>query len=370
MQSEFSVGRVKVNAGKTVIIAEAGVNHLKDISLAERLIATAAKAGADIIKFQTYSADGLVVKESPRFWDWEGEKVLGGTQHDSYSPLATPELEFTADLKGLCDKYEIEFMSTPFDEETLGVLESLDTPAYKIASGDITNFILLDAVAATGKPIFLSTGGSTAAEVDTAVKRLKQKDASALCVMHCSLSYPTRMQDAHLLAISALSEQFPGIPIGLSDHTIGPFIPALSVGLGCVAIEKHFTVDKGLPDSADHWLSIDGEELRQMVEYCRIAEAAMGHKSKSLSKAEEPARANARRSLVAASDIEAGAVITRDMLVAKRPATGISPIFLDEVIGRKISVSRSEGEILMPNDFSDDASFKRIYPEAMKLGPV
>ena len=126
----------------------------------------------------------------------------------------------------------------PFDEETLGVLESLDTPAYKIASGDITNFILLDAVAATGKPIFLSTGGSTAAEVDTAVKRLKQKDASALCVMHCSLSYPTRMQDAHLLAISALSEQFPGIPIGLSDHTIGPFIPALSVGLGCVAIEN------------------------------------------------------------------------------------------------------------------------------------
>ena len=208
MQSEFSVGRVKVNAGRTVIIAEAGVNHLKDISLAERLIATAAKAGADIIKFQTYSADGLVVKESPRFWDWNGEKVSGGTQHDSYSPLATPELEFTADLKGLCDKYEIEFMSTPFDEETLGVLESLDTPAYKIASGDITNFILLDAVAATGKPIFLSTGGSTAAEVDTAVKRLKQKDASALCVMHCSLSYPTRMQDAHLLAISALSEQF------------------------------------------------------------------------------------------------------------------------------------------------------------------
>ena len=370
MATSFKVGSVVVGHGRTVIIAEAGVNHLKDFDLAERLIHEAAVNGADIIKFQTYSADGLVVKNAPRFWDWAGEQKQSGTQHDSYSPLATPEFDFTKKLKDLCGQYGIEFMSTPFDLEALEVLEALDTPAYKIASGDITNFILLDAVGATGKPVFLSTGASTGAEIDSAVKRLLRAGSKDLCIMHCSLSYPTRMHDAHLNAILALKDMFPDFHIGLSDHTIGPFIPSLSVALGCVAIEKHYTVDKTLPDSADHWLSIDSAELKEMVGNCRVAEAALGHRSKSISRAEEPARANARRSLVAARDIPAGTEITKDMLCAKRPASGISPIYLDDVIGRVIGVTRNEGEVLEPNDFDGNAPFKRIYPEDFLVGPV
>lgn len=370
MVTNFSVGKVEIGSGRTVIIAEAGVNHLKDINLAERIIKEAAENGADIIKFQTYSADGLVVKNAPRFWDWSGEKKHSGTQHDSYSPLATPEFDFTKQLKDLCDQYGIEFMSTPFDLEAVEVLEALGTPAYKVASGDITNFILLDAIGSTEKPVFLSTGASTGAEIDCAVKRLLRAGTTNLCIMHCSLSYPTRMNDAHLKAIPALQELFPDFHIGLSDHTIGPFIPALSVALGCVAIEKHYTVDKTLPDSADHWLSIDSIELQQMVQNCRVAEAALGHKSKSVSSAEEPARANARRSLVAAQDIPAGTEITREMLCAKRPASGISPIYLDDVIGRVIEVTRNEGEILEPNDFQGNAPFKKIYPEDFASGSV
>lgn len=370
MATPFDVGSITVGGGRTAILAEAGVNHLKRLDLAERLIKEAAESGADVIKFQTYSADGLVVQTAPRFWDWKGEAKKGGSQHDSYDRLATPEYGFTSDLRDMCIHYNVEFMSTPFDRDAVEVLEKLDVSAYKIASGDITNFILLDDVASTGKPIFLSTGGSTAAEIERAVDRLEIGGARNICIMHCSLCYPTRMHDANLLAIVALAEHFPKYPIGLSDHTIGPFIPSLSIPLGCAAIEKHYTVDKTLPDSADHWLSIDSEELKQMVENCRIAEACLGHKSKSLSTAEESARANARRSLVLNRDVAAGTRITKEMLTAKRPATGISPIFLDHVIGQKTSVDKKNGEIIFPNDIEGDQRFKMIYPSSIEAGPV
>ena len=183
--------------------------------------------------------------------------------------------------------------------------------------------------------------------------------------MHCTLCYPTRKEDANIKAISALGRDFPNYPIGFSDHTIGPFIPALSVGFGCVAIEKHYTVDKTLPDSADHWLSIDSDDLRLMVKNLRTAEAALGDFSKSVIKSEEPARQNARRSLVVKSDLKKGHIISYDDLLAKRPSTGISPNNIDEIIGLTLSVDKMQDEILFPDDIEEDATFKRIMPNIL-----
>lgn len=361
----FEVGNVSVGTGKTVVIAEAGVNHLKEFALAERIICEAAEAGADIVKFQTYSAEGLTVRNAPRFWDWEGEHDKEGSQFDSYDLLATPEYEFTRFLKEKCDEYDVEFMSTPFDNLAVDMLESLGTPAYKIASGDITNFILLDHVAKTGKPIFLSTGAASTSEIRAAVSRLKGAGASDICIMHCTLCYPTRMGDANIRAIGALQRDFPDHLIGLSDHTIGPFIPALSVGFGCVAIEKHYTVDKTLPDSADHWLSIDTDDLKVMVNNLRVAEAALGDFSKSVLKCEEPARANARRSLVVTRHLKKGEVLMAEDLTAKRPATGISPDKIDEVIGLTLCCDINIDSVLMPEHLEGEGTFKRIYPSSL-----
>lgn len=361
----FKVGRVTVGSGKTVVMTEAGVNHLKQFDLAERIIAEAAEAGADIVKFQTYSAEGLTVRDAPRFWDWEGEHDKDGSQYDSYDLLATPEYEFTRFLKEKCDEYGVEFMSTPFDELAVKMLESLDTPAYKIASGDITNFILLDCVAKTGKPIFLSTGAASVAEIRAAVGRLEAAGVKDICIMHCTLCYPTRKGDANIRAIGALSRDFPTHLIGLSDHTIGPFIPALSVGFGCVAIEKHYTVDKSLPDSADHWLSIDTSDLRVMIENLRVAEAALGDFSKSVLKCEESARQGARRSLVVTRSMIKGETIVATDLTAKRPASGISPDKVDEVIGLTLARDIEVDTVLMPEHIQEDGTFKRIYPEIL-----
>lgn len=368
MGTSFKVGKVTVGNGHTVVIAEAGVNHLKEYDLAERIIQEAAEGGADIVKFQTYSADGLVVKDAPRFWDWAGERDKDGSQFDSYDFLATPEFEFTRFLKEKCDEYGVEFMSTPFDESAVVMLESLGTAAYKIASGDITNFILLDCVAKTGKPIFLSTGAASVAEIRAAVNRLEAGGVRDICIMHCTLCYPTRMGDANLRAIGALSRDFPMHTIGLSDHTIGPFIPALSVGFGCVAIEKHYTVDKTLPDSADHWLSIDTQDLRVMVDNLRVAEAALGDFSKSVLKCEEPARQGARRSLVVTRSMKRGEKLTPMDLTAKRPASGISPDKLDEVLGLTLAQDIGADSILMPEHIEEDGTFKRIYPEVLGTG--
>lgn len=361
----FKVGNVLVGGGKTVVITEAGVNHLKDYDLADRLISEAAKAGADIVKFQTYSAKHLTTKTAPRFWDWEGEEKEDGSQFDSYDKLATPEYEFNKFLKERCEAHGVEFMSTPFDVLAIDTLERLNTPAYKIASGDITNFILLDAVAKTKKPIFLSTGGSTTAEIRAAVTRLESGGVKDICIMHCTLCYPTRKEDANIRAIGALARDFPNYMIGYSDHTIGPFIPSLSIGFGCVVIEKHYTVDKTLPDSADHWLSIDTSELKVMVQNLRTAEAALGDFSKSLVKSEEPARQNARRSLVVTRDVKKGEIITEDMLTAKRPSIGIPPNKIDEVIGLTIGTNLSSDSVLMPEHIVEDGTFKRIYPSTI-----
>lgn len=356
----FKVGNVLVGGQKTIVIAEAGVNHLKDLKLAEELISGAAFAGADIVKFQTYDAAKLTTRNAPRFWDWEGEHDSEGSQYDSYSVLATPEREFTEKLVALCEKYAVEFMSTPFDVESASMLAKIGCKAFKMASGDITNVPLLRHVASQQLPIFLSTGASSIPEIRHAIEQIENIADVPICIMHCTLCYPTRAKDANLSALLDLRQEFPGYTLGFSDHTIGPTIPAASPLYNCKAIEKHYTTDKTLPDSADHWLSLDKTELATMVEMLRQIEKSVGSGTKSLLECEHRTRANARRSLVAQGKIKQGMRFTAENLTTKRPSGGVSPIYIDEIVGLTASRDIKDDEIIYPSDVLEDAEFKPI----------
>lgn len=363
----FDIGKITVGGSKTCVIAEVGVNHLKNLDLAEELISSATNAGADIVKFQTYSADTLTTKNAPRFWSWSGEHDSGGSQRDSYAVLATPELEFTRELVRLCEKHDVAFMSTPFDDATVDVLEALGSAAYKIASGDITNFPLIRKIAKTGKPLFLSTGASSIQEIKSAVAEIEKINKSIpVCIMHCTLCYPTRAEHANLSAILDLQKHFPNHILGLSDHTIGPAIPSASILYGVKAIEKHYTCDKTLPDSADHWLSIDEAELSVMTSMLRQIERAIGHGTKDVLRCEEIARSNARRSLVVKGSIKKGEKFSSENIIPKRPGFGISPDNIDEIIGLTSTSDLADDAVILPEHVLEDASFKPIM-EALLL---
>lgn len=347
---EFKIGKVRFSNNRTVIIAEAGVNHLGRMDLAEKLIKAAAQAGADIIKFQTYKAHKLTTKKAPRFWSWDGERKKKGSQYDSYSNLDSFDIDDYYNLKKICKNYKIEFMSTPFDLESVDILESLNVGGYKIASCDITNFPLLKYVAKTKKPILLSTGASQLQEIKNAVKVLEENGAKNIVIMQCVLCYPTQVKDANLSVVSSLKETFPKNIIGLSDHTLGIKLAAGSVLLGVRVIEKHFTFDKNLPDSADHWLSINEEELEQLVKEVRFFESALGKTKKVLLNCEKRAFKYARRSLVAKYQILKGEKITIKKIDFKRPGTGISPNQLDKVLNKVAKKNLKEDQILKFSD--------------------
>jgi N,N'-diacetyllegionaminate synthase len=363
----FSLDNLVIGGDTTVIIAEAGVNHLNRKDYAENLISTASAAGANIVKFQTYSASSLVTKRAPRFWQWDGEAVSDGTQFDSYSRLESHDPEFTLFLANTCTKFGVTFMSTPFDNEAVDLLDRIGCGAFKVASCDITNLPLLRHIASKKKPIFLSTGASTIYEIKVAVNIIRQiYQECPLVIMHCVLTYPTRPSDANLGALIELKREFPGAVLGLSDHTIGPLIPAASVLLGVKVIEKHYTFDKSLPESADHWLSVDQLELTQLVRDVRLLEKTISLGYKSISPSESMARAYARRSVVAKLRINKGEKFGIDNLTCKRPGTGISPWYFDQIIGLTAARDIEYDQLITDSDIFEDADFKKITPATLK----
>jgi len=311
----------KIKSGKKVLIAEAGVNHNGNLVIGEKLIKAAKGAGADCIKFQTYKAENLTTKNAKRFWDWKGEKKKKGSQFDSYSILDKFNFKEYKSLNNLCKKYKIEFQSTPFDIDAVNLLEKLNVNTYKIASCDITNFLLLEKIAKTKKPIFLSTGASNLQEIQKAVNFI-EKYNKKIVIMHCILKYPTPIHQINLRSITVLKEKFKNYFIGFSDHTMGTLTPTIAASLGAAAIEKHFTINKTLKKSADHWLSADQKELKEIVENINNVQNALGQFDKKSFNWEKIARDNARRSLVAAKDIDKNEIFTSQNLTAKRPGTG------------------------------------------------
>ncbi|MBI2589447.1 N-acetylneuraminate synthase family protein [Candidatus Berkelbacteria bacterium] len=320
------------DADSVFILPEAGVNHNGSLKRAKDLIQKAAEAGAQGIKFQTYKAETLVTKSAPRFWDWEGEQKKEGTQFDSYSILDKLPWHAYKDLSSYANELGIEFISTPFDEKAVDMLDALGSPAFKIASSDLTYLPFLRYVAKKGKPIFLSTGAATLGEVEEAIRTIEAAGNRQIVVMHCTLCYPTEPKDANLRIIQTLRRTF-GYPVGLSDHTMGTAIPPAAVALGARLIEKHYTVDKTLGLSADHWLSIDPIELKQIVEHVKQVQIALGTDEKRVFPAEEHTYLYDKRSLVSTQAIKKGEEITTSMLTGKRPGTGIPTKFFDLIVG-------------------------------------
>ena len=273
------------------------------------------------------------------------KKVKKGSQFDSYAELDSFELEDYRILKKMCDKYGIEFLSTPFDEESVDILLKVGIKGFKIASCDITNYPLIKYISKKKLPILLSTGASDLKEIKTAVDIIT-KYTKKLCIMQCTLCYPTKYEHSNLLAIKTIKKRFPNFIIGLSDHTLGTIVSSSSVLQGSRVIEKHFTIDKNLPKSADHWLSIDPAELKKLVEDVSILRKSLGTGLKKCLKCETVAKMNARRSIVILKDMNKGDILKNSSLILKRPGTGLPAGMISKVIGKKLKKDMKADEIL------------------------
>ena len=335
------------------VIAEIGVNHGGDLALARRLVEEAAAAGADCVKFQTYKAGMLTVRDAPAYWDRGLEPTA--TQFELFQQYDRFDADDYLALAKHAASCGVDFASTPFDLAAVEMLAPL-MPFFKIASADITNEPLLVACARHGKPMLLSTGASHMVEIEAAVRVVREfLPADRIGLLHCVLSYPTAVADANLRAIEHLANTFLGHPIGYSDHTRPD--PAMllltrAVLLGASFVEKHFTHDKSLPGN-DHYHAMDPSDLRRFRSGLALIEAADGTPYKTVLPAEEAARIHARRSLVAVRKLPAGHVLGKGDLVAKRPAAGLPPTELKNVLGKWLTQKLDVDEPLTANHLAD-----------------
>lgn len=338
------------------LIAEAGVNHFdiaahtntSALEAAKLMASEAARRGADAIKFQTYKADRLAVSESPAYWDTAEEATP--TQYELFAKYDKFARREYVELANHCRAAGIIFMSTPFDHEAVDLLDDL-VPAFKIASADITNIPLLQHVASKKKPVLLSTGAATVEEIREAVSAIESPGSSGIALLHCVLNYPTAYDHANLLAIRHLREVFPEYTIGYSDHTLPDdhmLILVTAYMLGARVLEKHFTLNKALPGN-DHYHAMDPHDLGLAVANLQFVRKTLGSGEKDIAN-EQAAITYARRSIVARVAIHKGTTINQDMLICKRPGTGISPRFLDSVAGKTALRDIKPDEILSWDD--------------------
>ncbi len=317
----------------TLIIAEAGVNHNGDLELAKQLVDAAADAGADLVKFQTFSAGRLATASAHKA---EYQNRTRDKEQSQFTMLQQLELtdEMHEQLIDYCAERSIGSFSTGFDLESLDYLASLGAARFKIPSGEITNLPYLRHIGSFGKPLILSTGMATLGEIEGALDAVETAGTprSQITVLHCNTEYPTPMQDVNLLAMTRIRDAF-GVAVGYSDHTAGIEVPIAAVALGATVIEKHLTLDRNLP-GPDHKASLEPDEFAAMVRAIRNIEQAMGDGIKRPSPSEAKNKTIARKSLVAAKSIKTGERFTPENLTAKRPGTGISPMRWDEVMGR------------------------------------
>jgi N-acetylneuraminate synthase/N,N'-diacetyllegionaminate synthase len=314
------------------IIAEAGVNHNGSVEQAKKLIDAAKDAEADAVKFQTFNAEKVVIEKAEKA-EYQKETTGGGTQYGMLKNLELSEEDFK-ELADYAKKAGILFLSSPFDKESVDLLDGINVPAFKIASGEITNFPLLKHIAKKEKPIILSTGMSTLGEVEEALNVIRSEGAEDVILLHCVSDYPASIEDVNLRAMETLKQAF-RIPVGFSDHTLGITMPIAAVAMGACVIEKHFTLDRTLP-GPDHSFAIEPDELREMERGIREVEKARGGGIKEKSELEsEEMYIKARRSIHAKVNIPKGTKIKKDMLIIKRPGYGIKPKFIDMVVGRE-----------------------------------
>lgn len=345
----ISLGDVVVGPGNPpYIIAEIGSNHNGDMNLCHRLIDAAAEAGAHAVKFQSWTETSLIAKEEyDRNTEYADKKKHFGSLRDmvkAYQLTTDQHLEAHA----YCQERGIAFCSTPFSKEEADLLEKLDVPFFKIASMDIVYLPFLKYVARKQRPMVISTGMATLAEIEQAVDTVQGEGNEQIALLHCISIYPPDYGMIHLRNIAALQQAFE-VPVGFSDHSLGTAIPLAAIALGACIIEKHFTLDKDMP-GWDHAISADPAELRTIVKEGMNIFTALGSTRRTVTEAEYEKRKKFRRSLVARRALGQGHVMTEDDLDAKRPGTGISPNEISYVLGRKLARDIREDQVIDWND--------------------
>ncbi len=319
---------------KTFIIAEAGVNHNGSLDMAFQLIDVAVAAGADAVKFQTFKAEKVIAVKAPKAGYQMETTGSGESQLEMVKKLELDESAHTR-LYQYCQHKGIQFLSSPFDLESIDILDRLGLKTFKIPSGEITNLPYLRKLGALNKRLILSTGMADLGEIEDALNVLTESGTpfGNITVLHCNTEYPTPFEDVNLRAMLTIRNAFPGISVGYSDHTNGIEVAIAAVALGAAVIEKHFTLDRNLP-GPDHKASLEPYELKSMVQAIRNIEKALGNDIKRPSPSEVKNKPIARKSLVATQPIKTGELFSADNITAKRPGTGISPMRWDEVLGQ------------------------------------
>ncbi|WP_299125687.1 N-acetylneuraminate synthase [uncultured Tenacibaculum sp.] len=336
---------------RTLIIAEAGVNHNGSIELAKKLIDVAVEAKVDLVKFQTFKADSIVSKKAKKAdYQINNTKEAETTQYEMLKKLELSH-EDHIELIKYCREKGIEFFSTAFDTEGVSYLDSLELPLFKIPSGEITNYPYLKSIAQKQKPVIISTGMCNLSEIEQAINVIIENGVprSKITVLHCNTEYPTPMKDVNLKAMKTIENAF-GVKVGYSDHTLGIEVPIAAVALGASVIEKHFTLDRNLP-GPDHRASLEPLELKNMVSAIRNIEKAMsGNGIKKPSESESKNRSIARKSIHIKNKIEKGEVIKEEDIISLRPGDGISTMRWNEVVGKKANADLDEFHKITWND--------------------
>ena len=331
---------------KTLIIAEAGVNHNGDIELAKKLIEAAADAGVDYVKFQTFNSKKLVSKNAQKA-DYQKENTVN-TSNSQLEMLEKLELskEMHLELIKHCQFQNIKFLSTGFDLESIDFLNELNIDLFKVPSGEITNLPYLRKIGGLGKPIVISTGMADVQEIEAALEVTLKAGAELkdITILHCNTEYPTPMEDVNLKAMKTIKEHFK-VNIGYSDHTLGIEIPIAAVTMGATVIEKHFTLDKSM-EGPDHKASLEPGELKAMVIAIRNIEKALGHGRKEPSNSEKKNKVVARKSIIANTEIKKGDIFTEINLTIKRPGSGVSPMQWDNIIGQEADKDYLEDDLI------------------------
>jgi len=342
---EFAIGGRLVGPGHpTYVIAEAGANHNRDLATARALIDVAVDAGADAVKFQTYSGRGLYSAKTPRFKYLE--PLTDQSPSELLEAISLPR-EWQPELDAYARERGIHFFSSPFDAEAVRELDALDVPVLKIASFEIVDPQLIRAAAATGRPLLISTGMAVLGEIEDALAAAREGGAPAVGLMQCTSVYPAPAERINLRAMETMERAFQ-VPVGLSDHSLGTAVPIAAAALGAAFVEKHFTLDRTMT-GPDHPFALEPDELRAMVAGIRAAQAALGDGRKDGPSPEEREEMYGlgRRSLIAARDLPAGTVLAADMITTKRPGYGIAPKHLELVLGRTLKVDVEHDDILL-----------------------
>lgn len=323
------------------IIAEAGSNHDRDLGQAKKLIDVAVEAGADAVKFQTFTADKIAANTSHEIMKLGSEYEGVPTLYELYKGLELPR-EWQGDLAEYAAAKGIMFLTTPFDYAAVEQMEELKVPAYKIASFEVVDLPFLKYIGRKGKPLLLSTGMASLGEIEEALEAVYSTGNTQVALLHCGISYPMPLQDVNLAVMDTLQQAFK-VPVGYSDHTLGITVPIAAAARGARIIEKHFTVDRNLK-GPDHKFALNPEELKAMVNGIREAEVCIGSPVKKLAESEKIHHRRGRRSIFAKQEIKQGTLITEEMLAILRPGVGLHPRYMDIVIGRKATVDIKANE--------------------------